>query len=62
VAPAAYVSLAANEAEKAANIQLVENRAVGRFGRMFISAPRARSRRPALPRSKRLEQLTGRDS
>lgn len=37
VAPAAYVSLAANEAEKAANIDVIEIRAVGRFGRMFLS-------------------------
>lgn len=36
-APAAYVSLAANEAEKAADIRLIEIRAVGRFGRMFLS-------------------------
>jgi ethanolamine utilization microcompartment shell protein EutL len=37
IAPAAYVTLAANEAEKAADIQLIEVRAVGRFGRLFIS-------------------------
>lgn len=37
VAPAAWISLAANEAEKHANIQLIEIRAVGRFGRLFIS-------------------------
>lgn len=36
-APAAYVSIAANEAEKAAEIDIVEVRAVGRFGRLFIS-------------------------
>jgi hypothetical protein len=36
-APAAYVTLAANEAEKAANISLIEVRAVGRFGRLFVS-------------------------
>ena len=36
-APAAYISIAANEAEKAANIDIVEVRAVGRFGRLFIS-------------------------
>ena len=36
-APAAYVSIAANEAEKAAEIDVVEVRAVGRFGRLFIS-------------------------
>ena len=36
-APAAYISIAANEAEKAAEIDVVEVRAVGRFGRLFIS-------------------------
>ncbi|WP_243653782.1 BMC domain-containing protein [Pseudonocardia endophytica] len=36
-APAAYISVAANEAEKAANITVIELRAVGRFGRMFLS-------------------------
>lgn len=35
--PAAYVCLAANEAEKASNINIIEVRAVGRFGRVFIS-------------------------
>ena len=35
--PAAYISIAANEAEKAADIDIVEVRAVGRFGRLFIS-------------------------
>lgn len=37
VAPAAYISVAANEAEKAASITVIELRAVGRFGRMFLS-------------------------
>lgn len=36
-APAAYISIAANEAEKAADIDIVEVRAVGRFGRLFFS-------------------------
>ena len=36
-APAAYISIAANEAEKAAEIDVVEVRAGGRFGRLFIS-------------------------
>ena len=35
--PAAYISMATNEAEKAADIDIVEVRAVGRFGRLFIS-------------------------
>lgn len=37
VAPAAYIAIAANEAEKAADITVIELRAVGRFGRMFLS-------------------------
>lgn len=37
VAPAAYISIAANEAEKAASITVIELRAVGRFGRMFLA-------------------------
>ncbi len=37
IAPAAYAGLAANEAEKAAEIKVVEIRAVGRFGRVFLS-------------------------
>lgn len=35
--PAAYISIAANEAEKSAEIDIVEVRAVGRFGRLFVS-------------------------
>ncbi len=35
--PAAYISIAANEAEKSAEIDIVEVRAVGKFGRLFIS-------------------------
>ncbi len=37
VAPAAYVMLAANEAEKAADITLVHYQPSGRFGRLYIS-------------------------
>ena len=35
--PAAYISIAANEAEKAAEIDIVEVRALGRYGRLFMS-------------------------
>jgi len=35
--PAAYISEATNEAEKSADIDIVEVRAVGRFGRLFIT-------------------------
>ncbi len=37
VAPASYVMLAANEAEKAENITLVHYQSTGRFGRLYIS-------------------------
>jgi hypothetical protein len=36
VAPAAYINLAANEAEKGANIKIVHISSVGRFGRMWL--------------------------
>ncbi len=35
--PAAYVTLAANEAEKAANVKLVNVRPFGAFGRLYMS-------------------------
>jgi ethanolamine utilization microcompartment shell protein EutL len=41
VAPAAYSSIAANEAEKAASIDVVEVRAVGRYGRFFMTGGEA---------------------
>jgi ethanolamine utilization microcompartment shell protein EutL len=37
VTPAAYVMLAANEAEKAANITLVHYQPSGKYGRLYIS-------------------------
>jgi len=39
--PAAYVVLAANEAEKAANINLVEVRMIGAFGRLYLGGTEA---------------------
>jgi ethanolamine utilization microcompartment shell protein EutL len=39
--PAAYASIAANEAEKAGSIGVVEVRAVGRYGRFFMSGSEA---------------------
>jgi ethanolamine utilization microcompartment shell protein EutL len=62
VAPAAYVSLAVNEAEKAANITLVESRAVGRFGRMFLSGSESEVKAARDAAVGALEQLPGRDS
>lgn len=62
VAPAAYVALAANEAEKAANIKIVENRAVGRFGRMFISGSESEVKAASAAAIAALEQLSGREA
>ena len=36
VAPAGYAAIAANEAEKAANINILEVRAFGSFGRVYL--------------------------
>lgn len=40
-APAAYIALAANEAEKKADIDIIEVRALGRYGRLFMSGSEA---------------------
>jgi len=40
-APAAYINLAANEAEKRANIKLLQVSSVGRFGRLWMSGTEA---------------------
>ncbi len=39
--PAAYVTLAANEAEKAADVKLIDVRPFGAFGRLYLSGPEA---------------------
>jgi hypothetical protein len=41
VAPAAYINLAANEAEKAAPVNLMHISSVGRFGRLWMSGTEA---------------------
>ncbi len=40
-APAAYIAIAANEAEKQADVDIIEVRAVGRYGRFFMSGSEA---------------------
>jgi ethanolamine utilization microcompartment shell protein EutL len=58
-APAAYVALAANEAEKAANIKVIEIRAVGRFGRAFLSGTESDVRTAMEAAVAALEAVTG---
>jgi ethanolamine utilization microcompartment shell protein EutL len=59
VAPAAYVTLAANEAEKAADISIVEVRALGRFGRLFISGTESDVQAAASAAIRTLDELDG---
>ena len=59
VAPAAYVALAANEAEKAADISIVEVRALGRFGRLFISGTESDVQAAARAATEALDELDG---
>ena len=59
VGPAAYATLAANEAEKASNITVVEVRAVGRFGRVFLSGTESEVRAARDAAVFALEQLDG---
>ena len=61
-APAAYVSIAANEAEKAASISVVEVRAVGRFGRFFMSGSEAEVETAMEAAVAALGQVEGRSS
>ncbi|MCE9658328.1 MAG: hypothetical protein K8R60_07180 [Burkholderiales bacterium] len=61
VSPAAYVTLAANEAEKAAEISIVEVRALGRFGRLFISGTESDVQAAAGACTKVLDEMAGRE-
>ena len=57
--PAAYINLAANEAEKYATIKIIHISSVGRFGRMWLSGTEAEilaAKRAAIAA---LENLTG---
>lgn len=62
VYPAAYAALAANEAEKAAKIQLLEVITFGAFGRMWLGGNEADIREAATAAEAQLATITGRDS
>jgi len=58
--PAAYAALAANEAEKAAQINILEVRAFGSFGRVYLGGEE-RDIEAAWPAAmKAIEDLSGR--
>jgi ethanolamine utilization microcompartment shell protein EutL len=60
VLPAAYIVLAANEAEKAANITLVNYTPRGRSGRLYFSGTDAEVRQARDAAIKSIEALPGR--
>ncbi len=58
--PAAYAALAANEAEKAADINILEVRAVGSFGRVYIGGEEEDVEVAQAAATQAIEGLTGR--
>lgn len=57
--PAAYITLAANEAEKAANVNLIEMRSIGAFGRLYMAGPEAEIDSAREAAIAAIESLTG---
>ena len=60
--PLGYALLAANEAEKAADIEVMEFRAIGRFGRVYLGGNDQAIRIAAEAAVDALRQLEGRQS
>jgi len=59
--PAGYVSFAANEAEKAARVFLVDIRPYGAFGRLYMSGPEAEIDAAAEAARAAIDSLVGKD-
>jgi len=59
--PAGYAVLAANEAEKAASVKLLEVRGVGAFGRLFLGGAESEIEEASKGAIAALEGLTGRE-
>jgi hypothetical protein len=57
--PAAYIALAANEAEKAADIRIVDFTPFGAFGRLYIAGTEAEVDEAAKAATAALEGITG---
>ena len=57
--PAAYIALAANEAEKAADVRLVDFTPFGAFGRLYLAGTEAEIDEAAKAATKALEGITG---
>lgn len=59
--PAGYITLAANEAEKAANVQLVEIRSYGAFGRLYMCGAEAEIDAAAEAATAAIDTVTGQE-
>ena len=62
VFPAAYAALAANEAEKAANVHLMEVITFGAFGRMWLGGSEAEIKVASEAAEGALKKVTGREA
>jgi hypothetical protein len=60
--PAAFITLAANEAEKAANIKLVDITSFGAFGRLYLAGPEAEIDAAAQAATAAISAVTGQES
>jgi len=61
VAPAAYINIAANEAEKRANIKLIHISSVGRFGRMWMCGTESEMVTAKMAAIAAIESIQGRE-
>jgi ethanolamine utilization microcompartment shell protein EutS len=62
VEPAAYTALAANEAEKNADIKLLEMRVSGAFGRLYLGGEESSIQEAVLAVDSALSNVTGRET
>lgn len=62
VAPAAYINIAANEAEKRASIKLIHISSVGRFGRMWMSGTESEMQTARAAAIAAIESIEGREA
>ncbi len=57
VTPASYILLAANEAERAADVDMIDIRPIGRFGRLYLSGDEASVREAQAGARRALDSL-----
>lgn len=61
VTPAAYILVAANEAERTADVDLIDVRPIGRFGRLYVAGEESAVREAAAGARRALEAIAGRE-